>query len=281
MDRFALIASLLLAIAVGALPVAMGAPPYAVVVVVIVAFAVVYFALSSGSRARARAKQMGIGQDERAALEKYVGFYAKLDDDEKRRFEAEVAAFLAEQEIAGARGATIDAETRALVAASAVMLTFRRPGFVWPKIRDVVVYTDAFNEDYQVSATGNVLGQVHAQGAVILSARALRDGFKNAKDGHNVGLHEFAHVLDFEAGQVDGVPSLMPWRSIGPWVDVMRREMERAKNGRSVLRPYAAKNEAELLAVATEAYFERPTKLREKHPELYALLEATYGPTSS
>ena len=47
---------------------------------------------------------------------------------------------------------------------------------------------------------------------------------------------------------------------------------------RSVLREYAATNEAELFAVATEFFFERPEALKKKHPKLYAVLVEVYGP---
>ena len=40
-----------------------------------------------------------------------------------------------------------------------------------------------------------------------------------------------------------------------------------------------AESEIELFAVATEAFFERPQKLKNAHPELYALLVAFYRQT--
>jgi Mlc titration factor MtfA (ptsG expression regulator) len=48
----------------------------------------------------------------------------------------------------------------------------------------------------------------------------------------------------------------------------MHAETKRAGKRRSVLRKYAATNEAELFAVATEAFFERPRALAAKHPKL-------------
>jgi hypothetical protein len=41
--------------------------------------------------------------------------------------------------------------------------------------------------------------------------------------------------------------------------------------------PTPGANEAELFAVATEAFFERPRELARKHPELYAMLADAYG----
>jgi hypothetical protein len=44
----------------------------------------------------------------------------------------------------------------------------------------------------------------------------------------------------------------------------------------SVLDHYGATNPAEFFAVATEAFFEKPTILAKRHPELYAELRRFY-----
>ena len=52
---------------------------------------------------------------------------------------------------------------------------------------------------------------------------------------------------------------------------------ERIYNGEErVLGPYATTNQAELFAVATENFFERPRALEEQYPELYQLLRGFY-----
>lgn len=213
----------------------------------------------------------------RRVLEEQVAYYVHLSSEERRRFEREVRYFLVEQTITGPRGEAIDDEARVLVAASAVMLVFGHEGFRWPRLRDIVVYPDAYDDEYRVRHDGHVLGEVGHQGPVVLSSRALRQGFDRSADGHHLGLHELAHVLDLQDGEADGIPSLMPWANMQPWIDVMRRETLRVQEGRSLLRQYAATNEAEFFAVATEAFFERPWALRKRHPELYALLAETYG----
>ena len=60
-------------------------------------------------------------------------------------------------------------------------------------------------------------------------------------------------------------------------IQAQRQEMRRAKLGKGVLRSYAATNPAELFAVATEQFFERPARLRQHHPELFEALAALYN----
>ena len=43
------------------------------------------------------------------------------------------------------------------------------------------------------------------------------------------------------------------------------------------LDPYAAEDEAEFFAVATEDFFERPAELRAAHPRLHALMQEFYA----
>jgi Mlc titration factor MtfA (ptsG expression regulator) len=57
----------------------------------------------------------------------------------------------------------------------------------------------------------------------------------------------------------------------------MSAEFEELRRGyfdgaASVLDFYGAQNPTEFFAVATEAFFERPRALKEKHPELYDAL---------
>ena len=182
--------------------------------------------------------------------------------------------FLAEQTIVGAADARVGEEARLLIAASAAMLSHGLPDWEWPRRRDVVVFPRAFDDRYDHDgARGDVAGQVHQRGPVIFSQEDLLGGFARAGDGHNVGLHEMAHVIDLEDGAGDGVPADLPWSMAGPWVEVVSRRLERLRKKRgSVLRAYAATNEAELFAVAVETFFEQPDRLEKADPTLFGLL---------
>ena len=278
----ALLGPALLATAAGALPALFAwarldwSPALAAALGVSVA-STLFAGLTWRARRRRRVASRPFPEAWRATLEEYVGYYRALEPGEQARFEREVAIFLDEQTVTGPRGAELEDELRVLVAASAVTLAFGRRGHRYPALRDVVVYEGAFDEDYAEHAGGDYAGMVHAQGPILFSARSLRRGFRGERDGDNVGYHEFAHVLDFEQGRADGVPSTLPWSAVEPWVRVMHAETAKIERNRSQLRQYAAKNEAEFFAVATEVFFERPAALERDHPELYALLVEAYG----
>jgi Mlc titration factor MtfA (ptsG expression regulator) len=280
--RFRIITTLLVAAALALLPALRFGAMAAAIVFAITAAIGLGVAMWPLVR-RARVLRAPFPASHRAILLADVDHYRRLGDVERKRFENDVAIFLAEQTITGPKGEPIDEELRVLVAASAAIVVFGRPGFRYPTTRDVIIYEGTFDETYAsgagagASSGKSYLGMVHGSGPILFSARALRDGFRNPHDASNVGLHEFAHVLDFDAGQADGVPGFMPWKSVSPWLSMMHRETKRIRRHESILRQYAATNEAEFFAVATEMFFEQPDRMKEKHPDLYALMTQAYG----
>lgn len=238
-------------------------------------FGAAYYVLATRRyRKRRLALAQPIPEPWQRILREKVVFYRKLEEEARQRFEIDVRLFLLEQRIIAEHGAIVDDETRLLIAASAAMLAHGLPEWEWPTFRDIIVYPRAFDEQYQPGQHGTVAGMVHAQGPVLISRRDLRHGFKKPADGHNVALHELAHVMDFADGRADGVPADVSFVSTAPWVAMVANRLKRVRRrkGPQALRQYAGTNEAELFAVAVEAFFERPRDLKAKDPDLYRML---------
>jgi Mlc titration factor MtfA (ptsG expression regulator) len=89
-------------------------------------------------------------------------------------------------------------------------------------------------------------------------------------------LHEFAHLLDVEHTDFDGIPVGLGEPQARMLVQLREHEMRRMRQGRSVLDAYGAHDPVEFLPVAVEAFFEAALATREHHPELYALLAAYF-----
>jgi hypothetical protein len=131
-------------------------------------------------------------------------------------------------------------------------------------------------------------GESWRHGAIVLAWDEVRSGMASPENGHNVVLHEFAHQLDYEDGDADGIP-LVGWgeslamrrRRYAEWRDVMRREYDqlraRVQRGeQNLLRDYGATNGAEFFAVATECFFYKSRELRQRHPEVYEQMSWYY-----
>ncbi|WP_179299581.1 M90 family metallopeptidase [Rubrivirga marina] len=227
---------------------------------------------------RLRVARRALPQASRDWIADHVRLYGTLDDRGRRRFERDVAFALDGLTFEGAGGAKATDELRLMVAAGAALLLHGRPDWELPTERTVLLVPDTFDEAYGDEEPGVYDGMVHHQGPIVLSTRAVQDGWAY-EDGHNVVLHELAHVFDFEGWEADGVPSFLDPRSAEAWTTLMRREMRRAERGQGVLRAYAASAPAELFAVATEQFFERPARLRNHHSELFDALVAFYNLT--
>lgn len=208
-------------------------------------------------------------------LSSHYALYRRLPRPLRERFESDVSIFLTEQRITGI-GIEASEELKLLVAASAVTLSVGWPDYEWSQLSEVLLYPDDFDRDYRFGER-EMAGQAHPWGTIILSVPSLLRSFNVPDDGYHVGLHEFAHLLDVEGTHFDGIPPGLDSRRAEEWVALQKREIEQLREGRSVLDPYGAESPVEFLAVAVEAFFERPLDMRQSHRQLYRMLSSCFG----
>lgn len=169
-----------------------------------------------------------------------------------------------------------------LVAASAIIPLFGFPGWHYRNLHEVLLYDGPFNHDYETEQgkERNILGMVGSGSMnhmMILSKPALHQGFENQRSSHNVGIHEFVHLLDKADGTTDGVPEvLLQYPSLIPWMKLVHREIEAIRAGKSDIDPYGSTNEAEFFSVVSEYFFQQPRLLEKHHPALFAMLEKIF-----
>ena len=217
-----------------------------------------------------------------AALQRDVVFFRALDPPAQQRFRRQLQVFLGETRITGVK-VQLDTTTRVLAATSAIIPIFGFPDWEWDQIEEVLIYPNRFDREFQFGTKQghDILGMVGTGGLsrlMILSKPDLITGFRNATDKRNVGVHEFAHLVDKSDGVIDGVPGVgLDRQAVSPWIELMRRKMMEIEEGRSDINAYALTNEAEFFAVTAEYFFERPGVMQKKHPELYTALERVFN----
>ena len=240
----------------------------------------VYFFMTRKYRRRSKVAKRPFPAAWETILKTRVAFYNTLSPEEQERFKLEIAIFLDEKRITGIK-TELDDTTRVLVAASAVIPIFGFPEWEYDGLGEILIYPSSFDDEYQFTKGRNILGVVHSRGplsnVMILSKPDLHDGYTHATDKLNVGIHEFAHILDRADGAVDGIPATLDRSLAKPWLDLVHEKMREIAQGRSDIRPYALKNEQEFFAVVSEYFFENPQKLRAEHPRLYAMLEKIFN----
>jgi len=221
-----------------------------------------------------------------AILEKQLHYYSSLSEELKLRLHKKIQVFLDEIRFEGCGGQEITDIIRLTIAGQASMLLLSDDDSYFNILQVVLVYPSAYvaktaNPDGSVEESVR-LGESWVSGTVVLAWDEVLQGIQNTSDGQDVVLHEFAHQLDQESGSGNGAPLLKGRTSYASWARVLGRDYKelkkRSKNfKKTLLDRYGATNPAEFFAVATETFFEKPEKMQEKHPELYAELKKYYG----
>ncbi len=255
-----------------------GLPAWAAIAIPLLAAAAAWFWATRKIRRRREILKQPFPREWEAVLQRDVLFFRALDEAERQRFRRELQVFLGEKRVTGI-GVELDTTTRVLAAASAIIPIFGFPEWEWAQINEVLIYPNRFDTDFRIDGSHdgrNTLGMVGTgvlERLMVLSKPDLVAGFRNTTDRRNVGVHEFAHLVDKSDGAVDGFPGIgLDRDAVGPWFELVRRKMLEMREGDSDIDSYGLTNEAEFFAVASEYFFEAPGRMQREHPDLYAML---------
>ncbi len=213
--------------------------------------------------------------------------YQYLAESQQSRIHDSVRILIAEKNWEGCAGLTLSDEMRVTIAGQAGLLVLGHPGFYFERLQTILVFPDTIIHRKSVQAGGiikqdqPISGAAWQGGIVSLSWPDVLTGGQHGADGHNLVLHEFAHVLDGIDGEMCGSPPFGKRDLVRRWAKVSRLETDRLHTAslhgqRTFLDHYGGTNESEFFAVATENFFERPRGLDENHPEVFELLLALY-----
>lgn len=226
-------------------------------------------------------------------LKQNVGHYALLPVELQQRLRDTTKILIAERTFVGASGLVVSDEMKVTVAAQAALLLLGASGYYFDRMGEVFLYprrVKAALTTYQHrlhSGLGFVdedainLGEAWHDRRVRLSWPDVLRGGRDARDGMNLVLHEFAHHLDGLDGDMGGLPPQETRTQKVRWEAVIDQEYSRLLHDIEVghdtlLDPYGAENKAEFFAVATECFYEQPRELQQDLPDLYAILRDFY-----
>lgn len=235
-------------------------------------------------RRRAALRQPSLPAAALAAIARNVPVTRDLPPPLAQRLAGLVASFLREKQFVGCNGLEITDEISATIAAQACLLLLGRPG-LYDELQSILVYPGAFwvedevhDDDGLVTQRRRELsGEAWDSHRIILSWDDIAGSAAAPAEGYNVVLHEFAHYLDAEGRGLAGSA-----RDIDEWHEELAQEYTALcdavdRGEETFLDPYAAEDDAEFFAVASEEFIERAGLLREAHPRLYALLQEFYA----
>jgi Mlc titration factor MtfA (ptsG expression regulator) len=207
---------------------------------------------------------------------------------ERQRLERVAADLIDRVSWEASRDFVLDDTVRGTIAGHAALLAVGLPDPVFPLVHAIVVHPGTITmsgpragpipgtvEDHPLP----VLGHTSARGPVFIAWGVAQRQAQHPESGHNVVLHEFAHMLDAEDGTLDGTPRLRHPEQRDQWISVCRHHFDvlRQGNGDGLLSDYAATRPSEFFAVCTEVFFTRGVELLEKSPDLYEVFRDYYG----
>lgn len=243
-------------------------------------------------RRRAREARLArpFSADEESVLDRNFPRWRELPPEWQRRFAGTTRVLMEEKNYEACGGLSeVTAEMRLTIAAQAAMSLVGHDGHRFlPRLRSVLVYPGGFRDlgrrrfGIDDERRGVLHGESWETGSVVLSWQSVVAGGRNADDGMNVVIHEFAHQLDQYDGVADGVPRLASPEAEARWREAMgtayRELVKETEEGREpFIDPYGATHPCEFFAVVSESFFETPRELLEGQPEVYGELARFYG----
>lgn len=225
-------------------------------------------------------------------IQDHIPYYQYLNDEEKRRLQYLIKIFIAEKHWLGCNDLELTDEIRVVIAAHACLLILALPDDHYRRVESIYVYpTEILSPErpkgfFEVSTSPArgpmpILGEAHHRGPVILVWDAVKRETRHPEHGHNVVYHEFAHKLDMLDGRADGTPVLSTPEEYQRWIEICSQEYlelsHKIEHGEpTFFDSYAATDEAEFFAVATENFFNKPEEMKYHHPKLYQVLREFY-----
>jgi MtfA peptidase len=204
-------------------------------------------------------------------LARRSSFYQKLSDKDKLHFERRVQKFIDLKEFVP-RGGLLEVTPamKAMVAATAVQITFGFPRVYFQHFRRILLYPQNYysriNQRYHQ-------GEVQPRGLIVLSWRSFVEGIRDPADGVHLGLHEMAHALKLENRIINDEYMYLDSTLLDQIQIEAAGHINRIRNGQETFfRQGAGANFHEFFAVAVENFFERPALFREQHPRLFSLM---------
>lgn len=202
-------------------------------------------------------------------LERFCGFYQRLDAAGKKRFRERVGLFRMGTDwdpIAWPDG-VLPPDVELALAAQAVMLTFNRPTFLFEKFEKVIVYPKAFpTPEYPFLHSSELY---EPDGCLLFAAEQVMTGFLQANQFYNVGLHEYAKafVLTYPNESYPVISASDIWEQL-QLVSGLTREQVESLIGIAGVEP---------LPVAIHHYFVFPEQFRKIFPEKAVAFDQIFG----
>jgi MtfA peptidase len=205
-------------------------------------------------------------------LEEKFPFYNTLDEKQKLLFRKRIEHFVAHRSFEGREGFVVTEESRILISAAAIRLTFGLNDYMLPGFYKILIYPKVFYSKF--SKTFN-RGETNPHGIIVFSWPHVVEGFETVTDHINLAYHEFAHALIVHESST-GVADAMFSHGFQMFNHaLLKKQLSQRVHHDNLFRDYAFTNKMEFFAVSIEYFLESPEYLRDNCYELFDILKRT------
>lgn len=195
--------------------------------------------------------------------------------------------FLASKEFHAAGGLVLSDAMAVAVAAQACLPVLELGLGLYQATQTIVMHpaeVEAPRRDHDEGGlvhewTEELAGEAMDGGPLMLAWSAVEAATAPAEDApvFNVVIHEFVHLIDMANGDADGLPPLASAGDSRRWIEALTLAWDRfadrvAHREPSCIDPYGTAALDEFFAVASEAFFVQPQRLKNEDPRLFAQL---------
>ena len=218
---------------------------------------------------------------QRQTLLSRLGLWPWVPTDIKQLWEEKILSFLELFSFAETKDEFPTDDIKLLVAAEACLLICKRDFSDYRFLRSIHIWEDRIPR--KTSAHGMAsMREVH------LSWKYLEKTIGNGRDGQNLVLHEFAHVIDFsDDGKAQSIPVPRTSKHYKFWKKLVAEMHQKIVSAHASgvefpVRSYAGLQcdkglTPEIFSCGTSAFFERSESLKKECPEFYEALSGFYG----
>lgn len=219
--------------------------------------------------------------EQRSVIKSNIGLYHWLPKHLIAPWEERIICFLEEFPITFMKKEMPTEEMEILVAAEACLLIVNRPLSDYRHLKAIHLWEDEINGNK--NARGNA-----TRFEINLSWNYLKQSIKKARDGHNLTLHEFAHLIDLaDDGIAQSIPVSRNSKDFKQWQELVNEEhkklMKAYEGGKNYsIRAYGGYesikgDKPELFSCGSSAFFERGSRLKRECPAIYNTMQNFYG----
>ncbi len=199
-------------------------------------------------------------------LSMYNPYYATLSPELKSRFIYRVIQFIQSKKFSF-HSVEPDEQAVVLISGAAIQISFGLKNF----LLDHYPVINVIKKEYVLKADNDTYYGHVSRNGIYVSWKHFQEGYEDYSDSVNVGLHEMAHALSFDAylGNEDIHDRKFKTRLqnfVKDGVPVFRALKSTSSH---VLDDYASTNFDEFWAVSVETFFENTESFRQNLPELY------------